>query len=202
MQILKYPLDIDLTQNEGHATLAGKFLIASPFCQFNEMYSKSVIYVASHAKHGSVGMIINHLINKMSSKHLLTMLRDETEINDLIIPVCLGGPVEPERGFILHTKDYARNVLFSLNDKLNVSSNVDILKDIASGHGPQKSLFVMGYTGWEPGQIEKEIESNLWIVADSDYDLIFNEKHDIKWKAALSSVGINENMFCSQIGRA
>lgn len=60
----------------------------------------------------------------------------------------------------------------------------------------------MGYTGWEPGQIEKEIESNLWIVAESDYDLIFNERHDIKWKTALGSVGINENVFCSQIGRA
>lgn len=202
MQILKYPLDIDLTEQDGHYNLAGKLLVASPFCQFNEMYNKSVIYVASHAKHGSVGMIINHLINKMSSRHLLTMLREEADINDLIIYVCLGGPVEPERGFILHTKDYARNILFSLNDKLSISSNVEILKDIASGHGPQKSLFVMGYTGWEAGQIEKEIESNLWIVADPDYDLIFNEKHDIKWKTALSSVGITENVFCSQTGRA
>lgn len=101
---------------------------------------------------------------------------------------------------MLHSVDYQKNILFKLSDELSVSSNVDIIKDMINGCGPTRSLFVMGYTGWEAGQLEKEMESNFWIVAESDPELIFSDHHESKWNLALNSAGIQNTFFSSQVG--
>jgi putative transcriptional regulator len=110
----------------------------------------------------------------------------------LILPIYLGGPVEQERGFILHTLEYNKNLLLRVNKGLvlGVSSNLEILKDIASGIGPHHSLFVLGYTGWSAGQLEDEIQKGNWIVSDSSTDLIFTDNSEDKWYNALSKLGI------------
>ena len=199
MKLLNQELVFNLDSKKP-TNLSGKFLIASPHCFLNDVFSRSLIYVASHSQQGTVGLIINHLINRVSCCSLLKMLKDNTEVHDLVIPVHLGGPVEPERGFILHSIDYDKNLLLKLHNDLAVSSNVSILKDIANGNGPERSLFIMGYTGWEANQLEREIENNLWIISEANPDLIFSTNCDIKWKLALKRLGIQGSLFCSQYG--
>ena len=117
--------------NQNFDNLSGKILIASPFVLFGDVFHRSIIYVLSHTKDGSVGLIVNHLVNKVKFKALFQIIKnnsfDNNKKDDLTIPVYLGGPVELERGFFLHSNDYDKNVLFNFHDNLSVSSNIEIL---------------------------------------------------------------------------
>jgi putative AlgH/UPF0301 family transcriptional regulator len=114
----------------------------------------------------------------------------------LNLKIYVGGPLELERGFFLHSAEYNKNLLFKLeNSELAVSSNLEILKDITNGVGPKLNMFAIGYTGWNPGQIEFEIQNNLWIVAEPDTDLIFGNDSSGKWLTALDNLGIESSDF-------
>ncbi len=193
----------NLQKNESNS-LAGKFLIATPYSTLNEMFNKSLIYVISHSSQGAVGLIVNRLVNKMPLKILFKIIKDDVfPLDDeKLFPVYLGGPVESERGFVLHTNEYNKNLLFEPSGGLAVSSNIDILKDIVSGTGPVKSLFFMGYTGWEARQLEKEIENNFWIISESDDDIIFSENDNVKWYISLKKLGISSAFFSPYLGHA
>lgn len=180
---------------------SGKILIASPYIKFGEVFHKSVIYVLSHSESGAIGLIVNHLVNRMPFKTILKAMN--TNIPDLgenSLPVYLGGPVELEKAFLLHSGEYEKNLLFKFKDNLAVSSNSEILSDLASGNGPQKSLFIIGYTIWQPGELEHELENNLWVVSDCDKDLIFSEKNEQKWHTALKRLGIEHSHFAATAG--
>ena len=181
--------------------LSGKILIASPFVFFGGMFYKSVIYILSHSMEGSVGIIVNHLVNHMAYKSIFKTSADpEVAASDYVLPVYLGGPVEVDRGFLLHSSEYTKNLLFTFQDNLAVSSNTEILKDIAQGSGPVNSMFVVGYTGWEAGELEAEIENNFWVVSECDQELIFSFKNEGKWKNALNRIGVDNSHFVPQLG--
>lgn len=167
---------------------------------FNDIFNKALIYVASHSEHGSVGLIINHFINEMPYKSVFKLLKSESDVESITLPIFLGGPLEPDRGFILHSAEYTKNLLFKLNSDLAVSSNVQILKDMAAGTGPKDTLFVMGYTGWGPSQLENELALNHWLIADMDLSIIFSEDHEQKWQIALTKLGITNNFLTSHLG--
>jgi len=188
--------------NSNFENISGKFLIASPYFAFNPPFNKSLIYVASHTKEGSVGLIVNNLVNRMPFDSVLKMLKeDNSNAGDSALPIYVGGPVEPERGFILHTDEYDRNLLLRLSDNhLAVSSNVEILRDIAHGAGPKNSLFVLGYTSWGPGLLEKEMSNNMWLVSDYDKSLMFSPNDDKKWNEALAHIGIDNSLFYATPG--
>ena len=191
----------DTMNHNNFDNLSGKFLIASPYSSLNDVFNKAVIYVASHTNQGSAGMIVNRIVNKMPFQSMMRLLKDDTKTGDeLIIPIYMGGPVEAERGFILHTAEYDKNLLLKLPDNIAVSSNLEILKDIANGLGPANSLFVLGYTGWGPGQLEEEIRHNIWIVSDCDKNLMFSPNDETKWDAALGRIGINNALFAPGMG--
>ncbi len=183
--------------------LTGKFLISSPYSFSSDVFNKSLIYLISHSEKGAMGLIINHLVNKLPANSLLKLFKDDAfKSSELVLPVYLGGPVEQERGFVLHTGEYNKNLLLRVGkeEELAISSNIEILRDIASGSGPERSLFVLGYTGWDPGQLEDEIENNMWIVSDSSKDLIFNESSENKWGAALYKLGIDDTSYAPHVG--
>jgi len=189
--------------NQDFSNLSGKILIASPFVLYGDVFHRSIIYVLSHTKDGSIGLIVNHLVNQVKFKSLFKLIKDNNFGNlddNLTIPVHLGGPVELERGFFLHSSEYDRNVLFQFQDNLSVSSNVDILKDIAHGSGPKDSLFMIGYAGWEAGQLEFELENNLWIISNYNQSLIFSDPPETKWQKALNYLGIENSQFASKLG--
>lgn len=186
-------------KNTNFESLEGKFLISSPYAFANNVFNKSLIYIVSHTPSGAMGLIVNHLVNKMPANAVLKLFRENNTGSELVMPVYLGGPVEPERGFILHTPEYSKNLLIHASGNLAVSSNIEILKDIAHGNGPARSLFVMGYTGWNEGQLESEIQQNMWIFSDSSNDLIFSDTED-KWTAALNQIGIDNYSFNPKAG--
>ncbi len=190
----------NLDSSKNFNSLAGKFLIANPYMNFNDVFHKSVIYLASHTEQGAIGLIVNHLVNTLPYKTVFKMLKSDTDVEDLTLPVYLGGPVEPDRGFVLHSSEYSKNLLFKFEDTLAVSSNLQILQDMAHGLGPINSLFIMGYTGWAPGQLENELENNHWIISSADLELLFSNNNDHKWDSALTRLGIDRSFYSSQLG--
>ncbi len=186
-------------KNTNFESLAGKFLISSPYAFTNDVFNKSLIYVMSHSESGAIGLIVNRLAQKLSANAVLKLFKDDNDQSELIMPVYVGGPVEPERGFVLHTPEYNKNLLLQSDGNLAVSSNIEILRDIAHGHGPANSMVVLGYTGWAAGQLESEIERNMWIISNSSNDIIFSDSED-KWSVALNKMGIDDASFTSQAG--
>jgi putative transcriptional regulator len=129
------------------------------------------------------------------------MINEHEEILDMPISIYLGGPVEVERGFILHSEDYKKNLLFHVEGGLAVSSNGEILQDIACGKGPEYKIFAVGYTAWIAGQLETEIENNFWIASDTSMDIIFSEDNSAKWSNAVQRLGIISSLFTGELGK-
>lgn len=178
------------------SNLTGKILIASPYTMEGNVFHQSLIYVIHHGEDGAVGFIFNHLANNTPISKLFRKFDHDVDLKILSLGIHIGGPVEIERGFFLHSTDYNKNLLFRLEgSELAVSSNLEILKDITNGHGPDRSLFMVGYTGWTSGQMEFEIQNNLWIVAEPDNDLIFGTNNNLKWNTALAKLGIDSSCF-------
>ena len=186
-------------KNTNFESLAGKFLISSPYAFSSDVFNKSLIYVMSHNENGAIGLIVNRLAQTLPANAVLKLFKDDNNHSELSMPVYVGGPVEPERGFVLHTPEYNKNLLMDLSGDLAVSSNIEILRDIAHGAGPQHSLLVLGYTGWSAGQLEDELGKNMWIVSHSSSDIIFSDSED-KWDVALSKIGINNASFSPHAG--
>jgi putative transcriptional regulator len=187
-----------MMSNHDFSNLTGKILVASPFAMEGNVFHKSLIYVIKHTSEGSVGLIFNHTIDNAPVHNILKKMDNERIINtdNLVLDIHLGGPIEVERGFFLHSGEYNKNLLFDVNgDNLAISSNSEILRDIANGSGPQNSLFIIGYTIWNAGQMEFEMENNLWMVLEPNHDLIFHQDPKQKWSKALSMLGISSTDF-------
>nr|WP_322776697.1 YqgE/AlgH family protein [Candidatus Megaera venefica] len=182
--------------DQNFSDLTGKILIASPFAMEGNVFHKSLIYVVKHANEGSIGLIFNRPVRSALANNLFNKVDANFNFDNLELNIHIGGPVEVERGFFLHSSEYDKNLLFNPNQgELAVSSNVQILQDIATGIGPKNSLFIVGYTGWGSGQLDFELEHNLWIIADPDKELIFSENDSDKWTKALNIVGVSSNDF-------
>ena len=186
-------------KNTNFESLAGKFLISSPYAFGNDVFNKSLIYVMSHNETGALGLIVNRMVNKLPAGAVLKLFKDNGNESQLSMSVYVGGPVEPERGFVLHTSEYTKNLLLQSGSDLAVSSNIEIIRDIAHGQGPQNSMVVLGYTGWSLGQLEDEIEKNMWIISNSSNEIIFSDSTN-KWDIALSKMGIDNASFSPHAG--
>ncbi|AXU06035.1 YqgE/AlgH family protein [Rickettsia japonica] len=181
--------------------LSGKTLVATPHVITKGIYHKSLIYMLSHTEEGAIGLIFNRLVNHIDLKSFFKIKNDEIT-TPVMVPIYLGGPVEHEKGFFLHSSDYNKNLLLDFHNDLAISSNLEISEDIAFGKGPKNSLFIVGYTAWKPGQLEEELETNLWLVMDCNKEFIFADNPESKWHNALKHLGIDEIHFSSQIGNA
>ncbi len=117
--------------------------------------------------------------------------------------VLFGGPVEPNRGFVLHTSDYlADDSSMPIGKDMALTATLDILRDIATGKGPRRATLALGYSGWAPGQLEDEIQRNGWLHGEPDDSLLFGNQHDIKYDHALRKIGIDPLMLSSDAGHA
>jgi putative transcriptional regulator len=179
--------------------LSGKVLIATPY-MLDGIFNKSLVYMLSHTAEGAMGLIFNNLVSHIEIKSFFKISDDQ--VGNIMMPIYLGGPVEHDRGFFLHSDDYNENLLLKFQNHLAVSSNPQIPHDIASGNGPKNSLFIIGYTSWKAGQLEAEIKDNLWIITDCDKDFIFSGRPEHKWHNALQNLGIKESHFTSRMGNA
>lgn len=182
--------------------LIGKLLIAMPDIG-DQRFEHAVIYMCAHTDDGAMGLIVNKPTPEVRLGDLLEQLSiDEGELM-VDVRIHFGGPVETGRGFVLHTSDYASGAgTMEVADGIAMTATLDILEDIASGSGPNRSMLGLGYTGWGPHQLEDEIIANGWLVCDATDDILFGRAAEHKWTAALKSLGVDPLMLSASGGRA
>ena len=127
-------------------------------------FTRTVIYMCAHTTDGAMGLVINRLVGSLSFPDLLQQLGIPTSPASEHIRIRNGGPVETGRGFVLHTADYRDDATLDVGDTVGLTATLDILRDIAAGQGPQRSLLALGYAGWGPGQLDAEIQANAWLL--------------------------------------
>ncbi len=170
--------------------LAGKLLVAAPEMK-DSRFAKSVIYMVEHDRGGAFGLIVNKTLGRGPMRSLLEGFGVEAEKSDMAITLHFGGPVEMEKGFVLHTMDYDSDKTKRLPEGLGITSDVEILTRMAKGEGPKRAIFCLGYAGWGPGQLESELDRDDWLSAEADQDLIFHKDLDAIWPKALDVAGIS-----------
>jgi putative transcriptional regulator len=164
-------------------SLTGKFLVAKPDMS-DPRFRETVIFVARHDETGAFGLIVNRPLGEIEYATVVkNMGADPTGIEGNIA-IFYGGPVDPKRGFILHSNDYPHPPLIPVNDRYGITVSTDIILALANGFGPKKSILAIGYAGWSEGQLEREIERNDWVIAPSDESILFDKKFETKWKRA------------------
>ncbi|MBC8128911.1 MAG: YqgE/AlgH family protein [Rhizobiaceae bacterium] len=188
-------------------SLEGHFLIAMPGIE-DERFVRSVIYVCAHSPSGAMGFIINKA-QPITFAALLTQLGIVGDEDEIRLPgkgaevcVCMGGPVERGRGFVLHSDDYDSESTVSVAENIALTPTLDILKAISAGIGPQAAMMALGYAGWSAGQLEAEIAANGWLTCEADNAIIFDPVLDGKYGRALGLLGIDPVFLNSQAGHA
>jgi putative transcriptional regulator len=182
--------------------LERQLLIAMP-TMGDPRFARTVIYMCSHNAEGAMGLVINKPYPGLTFPNLLTQLGIEPSTDNEII-VRLGGPVETGRGFVLHSTDYMKQGSVKIDESIGIglTATLDVLRAIASGTGPQHSLFALGYAGWGAGQLDNEIQENAWLAAPADFDLIFHPELETLWDRAVRKIGIDVAKLASVSGHA
>lgn len=181
--------------------LQGQLLIAMPTMP-DERFEHSLIYVCAHGPNGAMGLVVNKPISGVTFPDLLQQLGIEERAGQQSILVHNGGPVEPGRGFVLHSNDYQGDATLLIGSQFGLTANIDVLKAIAEGHGPRRSLLALGYAGWGPGQLDAEIQANGWLLAPADDALLFGVDDGEKWLAALRKLRIEPRNLSTEAGHA
>jgi len=181
--------------------LAGQMLIAMPQMR-DARFSRAVVYMCAHTAEGAMGLVINRMFNGLSFPDLLEQLNIEpTPLCDPI-KIHFGGPVEAGRGFVLHSTDYVQETTLVVNDEVGLTATIDVLKAIANGQGPARSLLALGYAGWSAGQLDNEIRDNAWLSVEPDNELLFGADIDHKWERAIAKIGVDFSMLSGDAGHA
>ncbi len=183
------------------AYLEGQLLIAMP-AMTDPRFERSVIYVCAHNAEGAMGLVVNKLFDEIDFDELLTQLEITPTEPSPHLSVHFGGPVEAQRGFVLHTAEYTGEGTVVVDGQVALTATLDILKELATGSGPKNILLALGYAGWGPGQLEGEFSDNAWLHAPFDEALVFDGDVDTKWQRALTSIGVNLSTLSGTAGRA
>lgn len=181
-------------------SLQGSFLISTsrmPDPRFRE----KLIYMCGHTEEGAIGLVVNNPIVDVRLDEILRSADIPVPDFDLP-PVYLGGPVEMGSGFILYTADYHAHSQLQVSETVCLSSDPKILRDIALDAGPRSYLFLLGYAGWGPGQLENELTDNGWLMLPAEDEVIFNIPDSIKWKVAAQKFGIDITTYGDVVGSA
>jgi putative transcriptional regulator len=189
--------------------LDGQMLIAMPSMK-DERFTRTLIYICAHSSEGAMGIVVNQPANNIKFPDLLVQLDVIADAEIIQLPVSAGavqvlkgGPVEPGRGFVLHSNDYfVDGSTLPIDDGICLTATLDVLKAIAKGSGPGSALLALGYAGWAPGQLETEIQDNGWLHCSADSDLIFGADTGKKYERALKKLGIHAGMLSSEAGHA
>lgn len=183
-------------------SLQNHFLIAMPVLS-EDYFSRSVAFIVEHTKDGAMGIVINQP-STMTFREMIKMADKTISLADKLsekVVVC-GGPVHPERGFVLHSSrpGYASSI--NVNSDIMVTTSKDILAELGQQAGPEKSLVALGYAGWDAGQLEQEIQENVWLTVEADDQLLFDTPIHQKWQAAVNKLGIDVWQLSQHAGQA
>jgi putative transcriptional regulator len=183
-------------------SLTGQLLIAMPQMT-DPRFARSVVYVCSHSgDDGAMGLVVNKPLASLTMDELMGHLKLDAPRLNQPRPVHFGGPVEPGRGFVLHTPDYREEATLVVRNGFAVTATLEILRAIGRGQGPRRSLLALGYAGWAPGQLDAEMQANGWLSVSADADLVFAADLDATWQRAIAKLGIDLSMLSTDAGHA
>ena len=177
--------------------LDGQILIAMPGMS-DPRFSHSIVYLCAHSEDGAMGLITNKKMDDLVWEDLFKKI--EVPIGSANAPrsILFGGPVEVQRGFLLHSSDYfSEGATLKVDEETSLTATLEVLQDIAMGRGPTRSMLALGYAGWAAGQLESELQMNGWLLCEPDTDLLYDENHDDKWDKALAKLGVNPALLGS-----
>jgi putative transcriptional regulator len=186
---------------ENSYSLAGQLLVAMP-SMMDPNFDHTVTYVCEHSEGGALGLIINRPMDMDINDVLQQFSLASSSHQPINQPVMSGGPVQSERGFILHEPAQNWDSTTEVGHSMFVTTSQDILSDVAAGRGPNRMLMALGYAGWEAGQLEHEIRLNSWLTVPASSDLVFDTPFEDRWQAAASSIGINPANLSLHAGHA
>lgn len=182
--------------------LTNHFLIAMPGLE-DALFAKSVVYLCEHSAHGALGLILNKpaeiTMQALFAKVALPLARADL----LACAVLQGGPMQVERGFVLHpalTPPYASSMV--IDGGLQMTTSKDVLEALSLGAGPQQVLLSLGYSSWGEGQLESELGANSWLTVQAEHSVIFDTPVDQRYDKALALLGLEAWMISSQAGHA
>jgi putative transcriptional regulator len=202
------PAAFETGQKKTPGYLDGQILVAMPTIQ-DDRFARTVIYVCAHSSEGAMGIVINKPAPNVKFRDLLEQLdvipknAGGEPIRVSPVPVLKGGPVETQRGFVLHSADFfIKDSTLSIDQGICLTATLDILKAMARGEGPASAILALGYAGWAPGQLESEINANGWLNCAADAELIFRAAPEQKYSTALKKIGIDPAKLSSDAGHA
>jgi putative transcriptional regulator len=181
--------------------LTNQFLIAMPALQDPNFY-RTVTYLCAHNDDGAMGIVINRPLD-LNLGEVLDHMSIEVEnegVNEMM--VLQGGPVQRERGFVIHEPAGQWDAVLAVGDAIGVATSRDILTAVAHGHGPQRAVVALGYAGWGAGQLEREVQENAWLSGPADSSIIFDLPCEKRYKSAARLLGVDLDRLSGEAGHA
>jgi len=189
-------------------SLEGQFLVAMPRMG-DSRFEETVIFICAHSEEGAMGFIVNRTLGEPGTVDFLEKLgivapKDMLAIPDDLAATALhmGGPVEPGRGFVLHSPDYQAQTTLAVTDEVCLTATLEILRSMATGEGPEKYFIALGYSGWSSGQLEDEIAANGWLIAPADASFVYDQDNATKYARVMGTMGIDPNLISADTGHA
>ena len=180
--------------------LAGQLLLAMPGIG-DPRFEKAVIAMCVHDENGALGIGLGRLVPRIGFHELLGQLDIAPGVAPNV-PIHLGGPVEPQRGFLLHSADWGGEDSLKVGDRWALTATLDILRAIAEGRGPSRWIAALGYAGWGAGQLEQELCGNGWFSTAGSESLLYECDVNSRWETAFRSAGIDPRLLTTDFGTA
>lgn len=182
-------------------SLTGQFLIAMP-AMTDPNFEQTVSFICQHNDDGALGIVINRTMELTLGDVLGQMDIPAIECHRANDPVHYGGPVQSERGFILHDQPDAWESTVAIGEHIGLTTSKDILEAMARNEGPERALIALGYAGWGGGQLEQEITQNAWLSCPADIDLMFSTAVEQRWNRAAGLIGVDFSLLSREAGHA
>ena len=167
-------------------------------------FQKTVIYLCAHAEQGAMGLILNKPLHQLPYVELMSQLSlpipEPEPLKEVIVH--FGGPVETERGFVLHTSDYEEKSTLVVGNGVSLTATSNILKAIGDDRGPLRNMLALGYARWAPGQLDNELHHNGWLTVEADPALVFDFDLESKWGRAIAKLGVDSTLLSGDMGHA
>ncbi len=189
------------TQNVEADWLTGQILIAMPAMR-DARFAQTVIFVCAHTAEGAMGVVLNRPRRNPKFGDLLKQLGVAPHPPKRLMQMGAGGPVDDNRGFVLHSPDWSAEGSMEVDGNYVLTANLEVLSAIANGGGPERGILLLGYAGWEAGQLDEEIRQNAWLSAPPDEAIVYDSEHGTKWQRALAKLRIDPGMLSGAAGRA
>ena len=197
---MQRPLSIIAHLMDEARFLSGKLLLAMPGIG-DPRFERAVIAMCSHDEQGALGVGIGHVVPQIGLHALLKQF--DIAVDHLPDgPVYHGGPVEPQRGFVLHSLDWGGQGTVDVAGRWAMTGTIEVLRVIGTPQGPRRWLVALGYAGWGEGQLEREMQRHGWHMVDGDESLVFDPEADQKWPLAFSRDGIDSRLLANESGHA